>query len=243
MSDNARPEIYRRDAASYIWSRYVQSDEYKRQGRVESINSVHPIVRAAEQKGLQKLIKEFIGELKNIPNIRERYEARDRYDWVDEWKSMHDTLFNLVYKKRGSFRVIGEEVRFGLPGDEDLHKIPTGGPSTELEVYELAEKITLQLPYVKRDIESVSTYLAQCHYAFIRIHPFHDGNGRLARAVTDQLAVCLGYPPIIAGFPRTDENRKAKYHKAITGCIGDMMCVSLASWIKAQIEVKIGEIA
>ena len=38
---------------------------------------------------------------------------------------------------------------------------------------------------------------AEFHYRFIRIHPFDDGNGRVARILMNFILMQLGYPPVI----------------------------------------------
>ncbi len=242
-----RPEISRNDICSSLWRAYETTDEFLVQKRVESINSVHPLVKTAEQMGLGKLIKMFIGQLvQSGESLRDQYEHREKAEWVEEWKEMHSVLFKHVLKEklRGRLRQQGHDVRFGSVGDEDRHGIPKGGWQTSNELYDLADMISVSLRSVQNeDIDSVCTFLARVHYGFIRVHPFGDGNGRVARAVTDQLAISLGYPPIIAGFPRLDVNKKAKYHTAITGCIDDPSCAKLSAWIKHQIEQKIEEIA
>ena len=46
---------------------------------------------------------------------------------------------------------------------------------------------------------------ADAHWDFINIHPFEDGNGRMARWIVNYLAVRMGYPPLIITMPqRTD---------------------------------------
>lgn len=35
------------------------------------------------------------------------------------------------------------------------------------------------------------------HYRFIRIHPFDDGNGRVARILMNFILMQFGYPPVI----------------------------------------------
>ena len=46
---------------------------------------------------------------------------------------------------------------------------------------------------------------ADAHWDFINIHPFEDGNGRMARWIVNYLAVQVGYPPLIITMPqRTD---------------------------------------
>jgi len=243
MTDQ-RPEIHKDDVVPSLWKRYKSTNEYKVDHRTHSINSAHSLVKTAEKHGLNKLVIQFIGQLKNRTNIREEYEQRDRYQWVDEWMSMHTLLFKYVYKHRGATRRTGHDVRFGSPGDEELHRIPLGGSPTYVALNELADTIGYQLKYVNQnDIDDVCGFLARIHYGMIRIHPFGDGNGRLARAVTDQLAISLGYPPVIAAFPRLNIFEKEMYHTAITNCIGDTQCASLRTWIKNKIESSIYDIA
>lgn len=45
----------------------------------------------------------------------------------------------------------------------------------------------------KSDI-SIET-LVYCHYEFIRIHPFNNGNGRTGRLLMNLVALKLGYKP------------------------------------------------
>lgn len=49
------------------------------------------------------------------------------------------------------------------------------------------------------------------HLKFMTIHPFHDGNGRTARLLSNLILVANGYPPI---FINDDE--KASYNRFLT---------------------------
>lgn len=53
-------------------------------------------------------------------------------------------------------------------------------------------------------------FAADFHYKFIRIHPFDDGNGRMARMLMNFILLQYGYPPVIV---RTGE--KAQYIAAL----------------------------
>lgn len=239
-----RPEISKDDVVPSLWKRYKTTPEYRVQKRTESINSSHPLVRTAEKHGLNKLMIKFIGLLKDKKNLRDEYEDRTKYDWIDEWKTMHMLLFKYALKSRGEIRKQGQDVRFGSPGDEELHRIPLGGMATYIALCEHASIISSQLKYVdKNSVDNVCCFLARVHYGFIRIHPFIDGNGRIARTLTDQLAVSLGYPPVIAAFPRLNLFQKQMYHDAIHGCIDDPTCHSLQIWIKNKIVSSIDDIA
>ena len=49
---------------------------------------------------------------------------------------------------------------------------------------------------------------AYLHHRFVEIHPFIDGNGRVARLLTNLYLITLGYPPIVL---KTEE--RGKYYK------------------------------
>lgn len=51
---------------------------------------------------------------------------------------------------------------------------------------------------------------AEFHYKFIRIHPFDDGNGRLARILMNLILMQYGFPPVII---KTED--KAAYYSAL----------------------------
>lgn len=243
MSTPERVEIAEEDAAKSLWRKYRKTPEYK-SGRRYSISSVHPLVREAEEQGLADVILGFVKELERPVDIRIALAMRKETDWIDDWKRMHSTLFRHVYRKTGELRPRGHDVRFGAPGDEDLHHIPCGGAEVYNELYALARTIVDSIEYVETsNIDEVCRFLAHFHYSFIRIHPFFDGNGRIARVVTDQLAVALGYIPIIAGFPRNNAEKKRIYHSAIRAAATDSAHTELTNWIKLQLLDKLKEIA
>lgn len=243
-NQSERYELSEKDLVPSLWRAYVRTDEYRLEKRIHSINSTHPLVRSAEEQGLTQLIHTFLGELETLPDLRAAFESRSEADWIEEWKKMHNTLFKYVYKKRGYLRPKGHNVRFGDPGDEDLYRIPDGGAPTYQGAYAIGSYIREVLPVIKADdLSHVCEFLARVHYEFIRVHPFTDGNGRIARTLTDRLAIALGYIPVIAGFPRNNKQKKEAYHKAIRGCIANPDCYPLTEWIRSQIEDKLAQIA
>lgn len=243
MSTPERVEIAEEDVAKTLWRKYRKTPEYK-SGRRYSISSVHPLVREAEEQGLADVILGFVRELERPVDIRITLSLRKESDWISDWKQMHGTLFRHVYRKTGELRPRGHDVRFGAPGDEDLHHIPCGGAEVYNELYVLARDLMNSIECVETsNIDEVCRFLAHFHYSFIRIHPFFDGNGRIARVVTDQLAVALGYVPIIAGFPRNNAEKKRVYHSAIRAAATDSAHTELTDWIKLQLLDKLKEIA
>jgi len=55
------------------------------------------------------------------------------------------------------------------------------------------------------------------HVSFVRIHPFWDGNGRMARLIANVPVIRAGYPPIIIPKERRQEYIEAlsEYHLAV----------------------------
>ena len=62
---------------------------------------------------------------------------------------------------------------------------------------------------------ALSAYV-HLHVSFVRIHPFWDGNGRLARLIANVPVIRAGYPPVIIPKERRQEyiNALSEYHLA-----------------------------
>lgn len=72
--------------------------------------------------------------------------------------------------------------------------------------------------YRNNDIQHPLVFASQFHYDFIRIHPFDDGNGRLARLLVNYVLMKHDYPPIVI---RSSE--KEKYLTALNKAdVGDL---------------------
>lgn len=68
----------------------------------------------------------------------------------------------------------------------------------------------------KADIEPI-LLAAEFHYRFVRIHPFDDGNGRMARILMNFILMRFGYPPVII---KAEE--KEKYFSALQQADGSI---------------------
>jgi len=62
------------------------------------------------------------------------------------------------------------------------------------------------------------TLATEFHYRFVRIHPFDDGNGRVARILMNFILMKHGYPPVII---RTED--KENYYRVLTLADSDQM--------------------
>lgn len=235
------PFLDKNDIVDELWRAYMKSDHYKKDRLIKGISSRHPLLIKQETIGLKRIYINFVEKLETHMNLREEFQNRDVHEWLNEWKNMHKQLFHFIYKRCGNWR--NTDVRFGSPGDEERYRVPKYRDVSR-EISALAHKIKNE--YIKLNYQSdmrAYTALARVHYEFIRIHPFSDGNGRIARAVTDQLAIFFGFPAAMAGYPRLDKDKRERYHKSIEACISDPECEDLSIWIKGYIEHRISELA
>lgn len=228
------------DLVPQLWTAFTKSSEYK--SGIIAIPTNHKLIIEQESRGLKNIYHNFIRILLGDHTIQEEIKTRKPSLWLQEWKSMHCALYKYVLKEELLGKLRKTEVRFGNPGDEDLHEIPLPH-MVSYKLSNLAQTVQTFLLRKYETNEEKYITLAKTHYQFIKIHPFSDGNGRIARAITDQIAVFLGLPVAMGGFPRHDPKRRLAYHKAIFACIEDPNCELLAKWIQQYIERQLQKIA
>lgn len=227
------------EVVTQLWMAYKKTPQY-RSGLNKAIPSDHKLVIANEKEGLMSIYRKFVNELESFESNKDKLRGRHPSEWISEWKNMHKCLFEHILKISGEYRKT--QVRFGNPEDEELYKIPDIS-NLHNELSFLAQNLSVSLKENYADNISKFVCLAKIHYQFIRIHPFTDGNGRIARAITDQLAIFFDFPPAMAGYPRNNKKRRIAYHKAIKSCTKDPDCTDLALWIRSYVERQINEIA
>lgn len=235
MEEILSPEI----VVSQLWRAYTKTKEC-RLGNKYGIPSHHKLVEDQEKVGLKRIYNNFVQIFESSVSVKSELRSRTVRVWLEEWKGMHHYLFGNVLKICGRLRTIN--VRFGDLGDEDIYHIPTH-EKVPSELASLANKILKEIQQERSSEQEVYQLLAKIHYEFIRIHPFADGNGRIARAITDQLALFYGFPVAMGGYPRHDAKHREAYHKAIRACADDPECKDLSLWIKSYINKQLRVIA
>lgn len=223
------------EVCAELWSDYEETPDYF-SGEKKAISEFNSLVRNKEEKGLKNVYIDFVNILENDKNAFDVLKNRAVGEWMKEWKMMHKNLFGEILKKCGDFRA--HKVRFGDILDEDYYKIPNPILITS-ELSELVEKLIrpLNKKIVDADLGQKCLILAKIHFQFIRIHPFADGNGRIARVLTDQISICLNLTAAMGGYPRHNDIERKKYHEAIRSCaFDDPGCKKLAKWIKGYIK-------
>ena len=91
---------------------------------------------------------------------------------------------------------------------------------------------------MKGPIESLASFLAHLHHRFILIHPFDDGNGRIARLWMNYALLRLGYPPLVIKS-EDKENYFIALNRADTGNI-DALASYLGKTLISWLEIAIG---
>ncbi len=68
------------------------------------------------------------------------------------------------------------------------------------------ERLTQRLDILSHDPQAMDPawILASSHWDFIAIHPYDDGNGRMARWVSNWMAMAMGYPPLVITLEQKD---------------------------------------
>ena len=143
------------------------------------------------------------------------------YDLVrGETEISEDDLFNLhkavqtevifdVYKPVGKWKVEPNWTSM-IDGDKQVmfeYARPKDVPALMKAWLELLNSHTKQ---AFSEEKSLLAY-AELHVSFVRIHPFYDGNGRMARLVSNIPVLKSGFPPVI--IPK---QRRREYIMALT---------------------------
>jgi Fic family protein len=77
--------------------------------------------------------------------------------------------------------------------------------------FEVAGLMTEFITWLAASFDTTHTLLlaVSAHMVFLRIHPFGDGNGRMARFILNLVLIRGGYPPIIVPAKKKEEYFRA----------------------------------
>lgn len=132
-----------------------------------SLNQVQDVIDGRLVLGEQKEIQ----EVKNAYNAYEEINQINPYS-IEELKRIHKIMTYLTVKDSGKFRKNAEGV---FDGEVCIFMAPS-----EKIVPELMDNLFIWLNKVKDEINPL-ILSSIFHYEFLYIHPFTDGNGRMAR--------------------------------------------------------------
>ena len=133
--------------------------------------------------------------------VKEILEAKNH-------KKVLDTLFSLVHEKKELSEdllcELHRELLFDIE-EEDAGKyrkiqVFISGTDEKLPMAKDVPKLMVEffkwLEDVKDSMNPVELAVL-VHYKFVKIHPFIDGNGRVARLILNLILMGKGYPPIV----------------------------------------------
>lgn len=137
------------------------------------------------------------------------------YDLIRKDKIQAEDLFNLhrcVMQKSSidSLRPIGDWKRdfngtTGVRNGKPVYMEYASPSDTPRLMSRWMKQFNRKLLSATSKTRAVNVY-AWAHLSFVRIHPFFDGNGRIARLIANLPLLKCGHPPLLIG-----QNRRAEY--------------------------------
>jgi len=102
-------------------------------------------------------------------------------------KNIHETALGHLYNFAGKYRNVNlEKEGFKFPSAKYL----------EINMIEFEKEILLKLPHVYKTKSILIKNIAMVHAELLFIHPFREGNGRVARILANMMSYKAGYNKI-----------------------------------------------
>ena len=214
----------------------------RKNNRIKSIHSSLKIEANSLTLGQVKDVingKLVLGEQKEIQEVKNAYAAYERFAEIDPYsvqdlKQFHGIMTKYVIEESGAFRQ-GEEGVFD--GERCIFMAPPARMVPQLmeELFEwMKEAQSTMHPLILSSI---------FHYEFVFIHPFSDGNGRMARLW--HTAILSKWKPIFEYIPIESQIEKFQneYYEAIAKCHVDGASTTFIEFMLAQIDKILDDIS
>ena len=213
----------------------------RKNNKIKSIHSSLAIEANSLSLGEVKDVlngKIVLGAEKEIQEVKNAYFAYDEISTFDvynlkELKRLHGIMTKYLVDISGEFR-LGEEGVFD--GDKCIFMAPPARlvPEQMENLFTWMKK--------SKDIVHPLILAAVFHYEFVFIHPFTDGNGRMARLWHS--AILTRWQPIFEFIPIESQIEKFQsgYYDAISKCHIDGTSTAFIEFILEQINAILDEI-
>ncbi|MGM9912387.1 Fic family protein [Floccifex sp.] len=182
--------------------------------------------------------KAVLGEQKEIQEVKNAYEAYEHIGEINPFniqdlKKFHGIMTKYLVKESGRFRS-GEEGVFS--GDKCIFMAPPAQ-----FVPQLMDDLFGWMNDVKGELHPL-ILSSVFHYEFVFIHPFSDGNGRMARLW--QTAILKEWKPIFEFIPIESQIEKFQegYYDAISKCYKTGESTIFITFMLEQIDQILDEI-
>ncbi len=189
----------------------------RRNNRIKSIHSSLKIEANSLTLGQVRDVingKIVLGEQKEIQEVKNAYDAYERLSEINPYnvqdlKQFHGIMTRYLLEESGEFR-LGEEGVFN--GEQCIFMAPPAQ-----FVPQLMDELFDWMKEAKDDVHPL-ILSSIFHYEFVFIHPFSDGNGRMARlwhtAILSKWNPVFEYIPIESQIEKFQE----EYYETISQC-------------------------
>lgn len=128
-------------------------------------------------------------------------------------RELHRSWLHTLYSFAGELRTLNLS-------KEAVHFAPVAHLDSTLATFDAI--LQVETPCQGMELDQLVRAIARVHIELVLIHPFREGNGRLARWVADLMALQAGAPPLDWQFENDTERRREHYFAALRrGFAGD----------------------
>lgn len=183
--------------------------------------------------------KIVLGERKEIQEVKNAYAAYEKFGEINPYsirdlKKFHGIMTKYVVEESGDFRREEEGV---FNGDQCIFMAPPARFVSQLmdDLFDWMK----EAQYSVHPLVLSSVF----HYEFVFIHPFADGNGRMARlwhtAILSKWKPIFGYIPIESQIEKFQD----EYYDAIAKCYMDGESTIFIEFMLSQIDKILDDIS
>ena len=207
----------------------------RRNNRIKSIHASLKIEANSLTLGQVRDVingKTVLGEQKEIQEVKNAYTAYEHLSEIDPYdirhlKEFHGMMTKCLVEESGEFRLEEEGV---FSGDQCIFMAPPARL-----VPQLMDEL---FSWMKEAKETVHPLILSSvfHYEFVFLHPFSDGNGRMARLW--HTAILAEWKPVFAYIPIESriEKFQDEYYEAISNCHAAGESTLFIEFMLAQID-------
>ena len=214
----------------------------RKNNRIKSIHSSLKIEANSLTLGQVRDVingKCVLGEQKEIQEVKNAYAAYERISEIDPYnildlKRFHGIMTKYLVEESGDFR-LGEEGVFN--GDQCIFMAPPARL-----VPQLMNELFGWMNAVRNEVHPL-ILSSVFHYEFVFIHPFSDGNGRMARLW--YTAILSKWKPVFEYIPIESQIEKFQdeYYEAIARCHAAGESTIFIEFMLSQIDKILEEIS
>lgn len=214
----------------------------RKNNRIKSIHSSLKIEANSLTLGQVRDVingKVVLGEQKEIQEVKNAYAVYERFSEIDPYnirhlKQLHGIMTKYLVEESGEFR-LGEEGVFN--GDQCIFMAPPARfvPQLMADLFDWMRS-------AKNDVHPL-ILSSVFHYEFVFIHPFSDGNGRMARLW--YTVILAKWKPVFEYIPIESQIEKFQddYYEAIAKCHVAGESTIFIEFMLSQIDKTLDEIA